>query len=114
MGAETVSYSIEHQDRIIESSFLQFFFKSNQRHASVLVGFCLFVFVYLTQARITWEEIASVEKGLYQAGLWASLWGISLINDCHGKAQPSVGGAGSEQVVLGCIRKVVEPRRGRR
>ena len=43
-----------------------------------------------------------------RSGLWASLYGIFLISDWWGRAQPIVGGAIPGQVVLGSIRKQAE------
>ena len=53
-----------------------------------------------------------MRKCLSQIGLLSSLWGIFLINDRWGRAQPTVGGASPEQMILGCIRKQAEQAMG--
>lgn len=44
----------------------------------------------LSQARIIWEGGISTRKYPHQTGPWASLWGILLIADGSGSAQPTV------------------------
>lgn len=58
-----------------------------------------YYYVNLTQARVTEEEGAWIEKLFPKAGLQASL------SDPRGKPQATVGGATAGQVVLGSIRK---------
>lgn len=47
-------------------------------------------------------------KYFSQTGLWASPWGIFLINDLCRRAKPRMGSSHPEQVVLGYIRNQAE------
>lgn len=62
-------------------------------------GFCF----YFHQLDTDWSHLGeefSTEK------MWASLRNTSLINDSCGRAQSSVGGATSGQVVLACMKRL--------
>lgn len=57
------------------------------------------VICLLDTARVIWEERISVEKSLHPIDLWASLWGIFLIDDW---CKLTLGSITAGQVVLEC------------
>lgn len=61
-GKDCALYSFEHQDQIIEIHHLYGFCRTINNRPLPRLVFCLFVFVNLIQARITWEGIPPVEK----------------------------------------------------
>ena len=50
---------------------------------------------------------------VYQLTWIKALWGIFFNSDWYRKAQPTVGGATSGQVVLDCLRKLSQPYKAR-
>lgn len=68
--------------------------------------------VSLTQARATQEEEPQLRKCSHKTVLWASVQDIFLIDDGHGRAQPTGHGALSGQVTLSHIKKQVWESQG--
>lgn len=72
-----------------------------RRHLYPLSHFAGWVFV--CQLGTSWEEGTSMEKMFPSVALDASLWGIFLINNWCGRAQPTVGVSAPQHLVLSWI-----------
>lgn len=62
-----------------------------------MVSSYLIIIVYLSFLYLLFACYVVVAD--HQTGLWTDPWGISLIANCCGEAQTTVGGAISRQVV---------------